>query len=435
MVDLPHLRGPGGRPLRLAHLTTVDMSLSLLLETELRVDLAAGFDTVGISAPGPYVESITELGVAHEALPALTRSWNLARDAAAARSLVGVLRRLQLDVLHTHNPKTGVLGRIAGRLAGVPVVVNTCHGLWAGKSDPILRRWFVYTAEALAAQFSDAELYQNAEDAATLRWAVRRRRSQVVGNGVDLDRFRFDAPGRARVRRELDRRRPTTGRSGRPTCRREGIRSMPPPRGALGAQAAFVWVGPEDPDKADAISDVEGVRFLGSRSDMPAVYSAFDVFALPSYREGLSRSAMEAAACGRPMVLSDIRGCREIGDHRRHLLLVPPRDPVALTDSVAHLLSSAEDRRQLGEAARMRARKALRSASGRADVAGNLWGSGPAQAARLDSERRAVRRALDIAIGLYGEGGVNQGFPLPTAGDARVDDPHDDVVPRADDGP
>ena len=67
MADVPLLRGPGGRPLRLAHLTTVGISQAKLLATELRVDLATGLDTVALSAPDEYVAEVEELGVRHVA--------------------------------------------------------------------------------------------------------------------------------------------------------------------------------------------------------------------------------------------------------------------------------------------------------------------------------------------------------------------------------
>jgi glycosyltransferase involved in cell wall biosynthesis len=97
------------------------------------------------------------------------------------------------------------------------------------------------------------------------------------------------------------------------------------------------------------------VRFLGQREDMPELYSAFDVFVLPSYREGFSRSGMEAAACGCAMVLSDIRGCREIGTHGEHLLLTPPGDAEALTAVIVGLVDDADLRVRLGAAAQARA--------------------------------------------------------------------------------
>ncbi|WP_457031681.1 glycosyltransferase [Kitasatospora sp. P5_F3] len=353
----PRLRGPEGRPLRVAHLTTVDMSLQLLLATELKVDVESGFETYGISAPGPYLSQLDAIGIRHEPLPSLTRAWQPGADLAAARELLAVLRRIRPDVLHTHNPKTGVLGRILGRLAGVPVVVNTCHGLWAQAHDPFAKRLLVLGAEAVAARFSHAELYQNGEDRQTLARFVPARRSRVVGNGVDLSRFGPDPAARARIRAELgvsDDELLVAGVGRR--VAEKGIVEYAAAARALAGKARFAWIGPQDADKPDALAEEEaGVEFLGSRSDMPALYAALDVFVLPSYREGFSRSAMEAAASGLPMVLSDIRGCREIGTHGEHLLLAPPGDAGALTTALGWLLTEPALREQLGAAARRRA--------------------------------------------------------------------------------
>ena len=351
------LGSPPSRPLRIAHLTTVDMSLALLLGTELAVDVEAGHRVFGISAPGPYVERVEALGVTHVPVRSLTRSWDPTADLAAFRELHSTIKRLDLDVLHTHNPKTGVMGRIAGRLAGVPVVVNTCHGLWARPEDRLRKRAFVYGLEGLASRFSDYELFQNAEDEATMRWALKRGRHRVVGNGVDLERFRPDPEGRRRVRAELgvtddELLVGTVGRR----VREKGLVEFADAAARLRDRATFVWVGPED--DTEPIGD-EGrtgaVRFIDERTDMPAVYSAFDVFVLASHREGFSRASMEAAACGLPMVLTDIRGCREIGDHDRHLLLAQLDGGRALGDAVERLLDDRLFRTRLGSAARERA--------------------------------------------------------------------------------
>ena len=269
------------------------------------------------------------------------------------------MRTLDLDVLHTHNPKTGVMGRIAGRLAGVPVVVNTCHGLWARPEDRLRKRAFVYGLEALAARFSDYELFQNAQDRHTLRPALKRGRHRVVGNGVDLTRFAPDPEGRRQVREELGRRRGRAARRARSVagCARRGWSSSAEAASSLRDRATFVWVGPEDDTDPEPPPGLDDVRFLGERTDMPAVYSALDVFVLASYREGFSRAAMEAAACGTAMVLTDIRGCREIGTDGVHLLLVSPHDGDALARAVDRLLGDPELRARLGRAAGERARQ------------------------------------------------------------------------------
>lgn len=347
-----------GEPLKIAHLTTVDMSLALLLATELRVDVEAGHEVQGWSAPGPYVADVEALGVRHVPLAALTRSWNVGSDLRAMAELWRTLRDERPDVLHTHNPKTGVIGRILGRVARVPVVVNTCHGLWAGPGDPMPKRAAVLAAEAIAAQFSHAELYQNGEDRRALRWAVPSRRSQVVGNGVDLDRFRFDQLGRDRLRAEwgVSADEVLVGGVGRLVAEK-GLPELAEAATHLAGRARFVWVGPDDAAKDDRIEPetMTSVELVGTRSDMPAVYSAFDIFVLPTHREGFSRSGMEAAACGRPMVLTDIRGCREIGTDGEHLLLVPPRDADALALALERLLDDVDLRDRLGAAAARRA--------------------------------------------------------------------------------
>lgn len=350
---------PLRRPVRVAHLTTVDMSLAWLLAGELRADVEAGLEVLGLSAPGPFVPEIEALGVTHVAVPSLTRSWNLAADVAAARELAVTLASLELDVLHTHTPKAGVLGRMLGRMVGIPVVVNTCHGLWAGQARHPAIRAVATVLEAKAAWFSDVELYQNDADRTALRHLTPAWRARTVGNGVPLDRFAPDPRGRARVRAELgvadDE--VLVGGVGRRVAEK-GLAELAAAADALGDRARFVWVGPGDPDKSDHVERAasEALTFVDTRTDMPAVYSAFDVFALPSWREGFSRSAMEAAACGCAMAVSDVRGCREIGDDGVHLRLVAPGDADAWTAVLGELVDDAAQRRALGAAAAERAR-------------------------------------------------------------------------------
>ena len=337
------------------------MSLALLLATELRVDVDEGFEVFGVSAPGRYVASVEALGVTHVAVPSLTREWDLRRDLNAVRQLVHAIRQVRPDVLHTHTPKAGVLGRVLGRLLRVPVVVNTCHGLWVRPDQSGARRAAVLAVEALAARFSHVELYQNADDRRVLARAVPARRSRLVGNGIDLERFATDPQGRVRVREELGVAPDEllVGGVGRRVAEK-GIIELGATARALAGRARFVWAGPEDPGKRDALTDAGGaLDFLPERDDMAAFYSALDIFVLPSYREGFSRSAMEAAACGLPMVLTDIRGCREIGQHERHLLLVPPRNAHAVTAAVVRLLHDPELRRRLAQAAAERAAAAF----------------------------------------------------------------------------
>jgi glycosyltransferase involved in cell wall biosynthesis len=368
------MAGQGGaRPLRVAHLTTVASSLRYLLLPQLRAvrDLPAlpgGAESIGISADGDDVKVLESEGIHHIALGSSTRSMNPLADLKAARELWQILRREQIDVLHTHNPKPGLYGRFVGRMARVPIVVNTNHGLYATEDDGRLKRTIVLALEAIAARFSDAELLQNPEDLALLtrRHVYPPKRSTLLGNGIDLHRFRpgaVPADVRAARRAEIgaDDETVVVGMVGRLVVEK-GYRELFAAARALGPGYKVVAIGPDDPEKADAMDRAEiaaaeaaGVVFLGQREDVDALYAAMDVFVLPSYREGFPRAAMEAAASGLPIVASDVRGCRQVVDDEVTGLLVPVRDAKALTEAIQILGKDPSLRSTMGKAAVERA--------------------------------------------------------------------------------
>lgn len=344
------------------------MSLRFLLLPQLLAAREHG-ESIGISAPGPYVEELEALGIRHISLPSSTRGMNLLADIKAMHQFWKALRTERPDVLHTHNPKPGVYGRILGRLAGVPVVVNTVHGLYATPDSPLARRLLVYGLEGLASRFSDAELVQNEEDLELLsrRRLVSRSKLRLLGNGVDLDRFN---PERARAHRDETRAElglapddVVAGMVGRLVAEK-GVPELIEAARMLGPTARVLVAGPNDPEKEDSLAaDVlergakAGVRFLGMRGDVENLYGAFDIFVLPSHREGFPRAAMEAAASGLPLVATDIRGCRQVVEDGVNGLLVPVGDPILLTESIRALSEDREMRQRMGAASAERARQ------------------------------------------------------------------------------
>jgi glycosyltransferase involved in cell wall biosynthesis len=355
---------------KLFHVTTVDMSLVLLLGPQLRAFADAGMEVVGVSAPGPFVPQLEAWGIRHEPLRHATRSTAVGQDMMALAELWRLFRRLQPDIVHTHNPKPGLYGRVAARAAGVPGVVNTVHGLYASPEDRASRRAVVYGLERAASLCSGAELIQNPEDLDVLaRLGIPNDKLVLLGNGVDLQRFRpeTEGHGRRRARAELgvDPDAVVVGTVARLVWQKgfkelfaaaERLRGTHP-------DIVFVVVGGSDPDKADAISSEElddarrrgRIVFAGSRGDMEHVYRGFDLFVLPSYREGFPRSAMEAAASGLPVIATDIRGCRQVVSHGETGLLVPLHDPARLASAIEELVVNSALRRRMGTAARRKA--------------------------------------------------------------------------------
>ena len=355
---------------RVVHVTTTDMSLELLLGPQLRAFRNAGYDVHAASAPGPFVAGLTADGIVHHPLRHATRALALGHDAAAPVELYRLFRRLRPEIVHTHNPKPGVYGRMAARSSRVPLVVNTQHGLYAQPTDRPARRLPVYALERLAATCSDVELVQNREDLETLaRLGVSREKLRLLGNGVDLDRF---CPQPSEVRKEVradlgvadDQ--VVVGAVGRLVWEKGYADLFAAAKRLLARRDDLVVVvaGPFDADKGDpltpadvAAAEAAGVRFLGHRDDPERLYAAFDIYVLASHREGFPRSAMEAAASGLPIVATDIRGCREVVDHDRNGLLVPVRDAAALEAAIDRLVTDATARHRLGETAVAKARE------------------------------------------------------------------------------
>jgi glycosyltransferase involved in cell wall biosynthesis len=353
------------------HVTTTDMSLELLLGPQLEAIAGAGYHVIGASAPGAHVEALALRGVEHVPLAHATRAMAPLEDVRALAELVALFRRMRPTIVHTHNPKPGIYGRVAARLAQVPVVVNTVHGLYALPEDPLPKRVIVYTLERLAASCSHAELLQNPEDLSILRQLyVPADRLAVMGNGIDLDRFdpsTVSSDERAAARREMGATAAddvVVGLVGR-LVREKGYPEVFEAAARLRTRWPNVRVaviGPDEPDKAGALTaadrraaEAAGVRFLGGRHDIVGLYAGMDIHVLASHREGFPRSPMEASAMGVPVVATDIRGCRQAVEHGTTGLLVPPRDPEALAAAVARLVTDPAERQRLGSAARQNA--------------------------------------------------------------------------------
>lgn len=352
-----------GKP-RVAHVTTVDLSLRYLLLNQLQRIQQEGYEVFGISADGPDVTVVEAAGIPHFAVP-MTRRFTPLADLRTLWSLVRVMRREQFDVVHTHTPKAGLLGQVAARLAGVPIVANTLHGFYFHDDmKPLPRRFYVWM-ERIAAKCSDTILSQNREDIATavaegiaspdlLKW---------LGNGIDLKRFdrrRLSENTLTALRNEIDidATAPIVGFVGR-LVEEKGILDLLQAAKTVVEvipNAQFLIVGPYDDEKPDAlrpeVAERYGVaancRFVGMRNDMPELYALMDVLVLPSYREGFPRTPMEASAMGVPAIVTDIRGCREAVDHGENGLLFPVGDTDALARSLVELLQDDGRRTRMG---------------------------------------------------------------------------------------
>jgi glycosyltransferase involved in cell wall biosynthesis len=353
---------------RVAHVTTVDLSLRYLLLNQLKRIQGEGYEVFAISADGADVPMVEATGIRHFAVPMTRRITPLA-DLRCLWELVRIMRRERFDVVHTHTPKAGLLGQLAARIAGVPIVANTLHGFYFHDDmKPVPRRFYIWM-ERVAAKCSDTILSQNREDMAT---AIAERiaspeQLKWLGNGIDVARFDRRSISESsledlRHEIDIDPNAPVIGFVGR-LVEEKGILDLLQAAGPVIQAiptAQFLIVGPHDEEKPDAlrpeVAERYGVaancRFVGMRNDMPELYALMDVLVLPSYREGFPRAPMEASAMGVPALVTDIRGCREAVQHGENGLRFPVGDSDALARALIELLGDETRRAEMGVAGR-----------------------------------------------------------------------------------
>jgi glycosyltransferase involved in cell wall biosynthesis len=358
-------------PIRIAHITTMDFSLTSLLLNQLRSLQQTGYEMVGISSPGEAVPVLEAAGIQHISVP-ITRTLTPLADLFSLWRLYRVMRRERFTIVHTHNPKPGLLGQLAARMAGVPIVVNTLHGFYFhDQMHPAWRR-FLIVLEAIAARCSDIILSQNRED---MRMAVRERicpsrKIKHLGNGIDLNQFdphRFSAEEIARRKEELGipAGAPVVGFIGRLAAKRKGFLDFLAAAQKVSAHhpgVRFLIVGHADPGASDAVEPsvaksygiAEQCLFLGSRpyEELPLLHKLIDVLVLPSVFEGIPRVVMEASAMEVPSVVTDVKGNREAVEAGRNGSLVPLGDVSALADAICELLEDSEKAQRMGKEGR-----------------------------------------------------------------------------------
>ncbi len=318
---------------------------------------AAGYDVQIATAPGEAAAQIRARGFAHHPVPLSRRGLNPLAELRTIWALARLYRRLRPDLIHLVTIKPVLLGGIAARLAGAPAVVSAVSGLGyvfisRGTLAAPLRA-AVATGYRFAMRRRGVRvIFQNPDDRNEfLNRALVEAKDIVTikGSGVDTNRFApsDEPPGPTLV--VLPARMLYDKGVGEFVAAARQLRQA-------GVEARFALVGDSDVGNPTAIpladlqawQDEGAVEWWGFRDDMPEVLAQAHIVCLPSYREGLPKSLIEAAACARPIVTCDVPGCREIGRDGENALLVPARDAEALVTALRRLIDDPGLRRRLG---------------------------------------------------------------------------------------
>jgi glycosyltransferase involved in cell wall biosynthesis len=340
--------------LRIAQVATIDMSIHVLLLDQIKTLKRVGHEVVAFCSPGPFVEKVRAQGVTVQTVK-MSRELSPIRDLLSLWQLYRSFRRGKFDVVHTHTPKAGLLGPLAARLAGTPVVVHTVHGLLFHDRMPAWKRWLFWVPEKITASLSHFLLSQSLEDVIVARSTglCPTAKIQYLGNGIDVRRHspQVIASSRKRLRRAFGFRETdfVVGSVGRLVYEKGCAELFEAAQRIVSRRPdiKFLLIGPQEKDKNDAVSAGRiaelaqhgRIIFAGWRSDVDKCYAAMDVFVLPSYREGVPRACMEAAAAELPVIATNIRGCREVVRHGETGLLIGVGDVNAIVDAVEALFT------------------------------------------------------------------------------------------------
>lgn len=327
----------------------------------------AGFDVHVAVPPGDATDRITSAGFPVHHYPLSRAGSNPLRELGSVAALRAVYRRLRPALVHQVAQKAVLYGSMAARtLKDPPRVVNALAGmgyafLAPGAAAAARRRLMVWGYQRLLGTPGYRLILQNTADAEFFVSRGIIRREQVVlirGAGVDLAAFLPAPEPEGPPVAVLPARLLWDKGVGEFVAAARRLREE-------GVSARFALVGDVDAGNPAAVPVAqldtwvaEGViEWWGHRPDMPAVFAASHLVVLPSYREGLPKVLLEAAASGRPMVATDEPGCREVVRPGENGALVPVGDAGALADAMLTLIEDAELRRQYGAEARRMAER------------------------------------------------------------------------------
>jgi glycosyltransferase involved in cell wall biosynthesis len=362
-------RGDGR--IRIAHLQLLPLITgvqTVTMEEFKRLDRKRFNPYLICQQPGPLSEAGEREGIQCLFVPELRRSISPRQDWLALWRLRALFREHEFDIVHTHSSKTGVLGRIAAYLAGVPAVVHTVHGYACPAARNGLEKALFVIMEWIGARCCGAMIVLKEHDRQIGRryLHVPSQRLHLLANGVDTDLYRPAGQAqRRRIRRArlgIDDETTAIGMVGRlwqqknPACFVDAAAEVLEKR----RDVRFFLLG--DGELRETLEQrirrygiASHVRILGWANDIPDLLPGLDVFVLPSRWEGLSLALLEALSSGVAAVVSDIPGNRDIITHEVNGLLFDDGDSGDLAEKLLRLVQES----------RLRERLALR---GRVDV-------------------------------------------------------------------
>ena len=328
----------------------------------------AGHEVLLVSPSGPHGKRLVALGFRWVVAPMSRRSLNPLRELFLIFWLRKLMKQERIGLVHGFTIKNAVYSSLAARLASVSMRVSAVTGLgYVFSSEDRLAR-VLRPALRMVLRFALSGrgtrlILQNPDDVRLFidsGMVAPEKICLIAGSGVDCARFAPNVAALSGMERPFRIVLPAR------LLWDKGLAEYAEASRLLrseGLAIEFLLAGMPDPGNPASIpeallkewSEAGLVSLLGQVEDMPSLYNSVDAVVLPSYREGLPKGLIEAAACGRPLITTDVPGCREVVTHEQDGLLVPVRDSIALAAAIRRLHGDRELCRRLGAAAREKA--------------------------------------------------------------------------------
>lgn len=344
--------------MKVVQVSAIDATMNGLLGELNKQTVEAGHELICVCSDGPRVEEMRDKG--YDVRPIhIDRSIKPISNIKSIWKMFKLFRKERPDIVHVHTPVAAVLGRIAAKFARVPTVIYTAHGFYFHENMSKRTYRFFYMVEKVSAKlFTDYIFTQSEEDGAL---AVEKKflpedRITVISNGVDVtNKFNPSNIDQNQVKKlkenlginEKDQVITFIGR----LVKEKGIFELLDAFRHLDRDnVKLLIIGDTGESERDQNTKAElekyihdkNVTFTGFRKDIPELLSITDIFCLPSYREGMPRSIIEAMAMECAIVATDIRGSREEVDHEENGLLVPLKSVKPLSEAFNTILNDSK---------------------------------------------------------------------------------------------
>ena len=344
--------------MRIIFLSHLDLNLYLFRLPIMVEPVKRGWDVYAVCPKGEVFDSFYQYGIKAFSYSIKRGSINPLNSIKTIFSLKKIIMRIKPDIIHTFTHQPNIYGTIAAKLSGVPYIFNLIEGLGSFYTDESLKskivRIFINFLYRYVFRITDKVVFVNKDDFYYFKDILPENKICIIESvGVDTNYF-SPAPSDEKLKEKLslDIDKPIVLMIGR-VLKDKGVREYIEAASILGEKAVFLYAGNIDKGNKNAfLPNWKNVKYLGFRKDIKELISICDVFVLPSYREGVPRTLLEAAAMAKPIVATNAVGCKEVVDDGVNGFLVPIKDSKELAKKINMLLENAELRKKFAEAGR-----------------------------------------------------------------------------------